>query len=104
MVQARKPVVGLCMAPTVIAKALEGSGLEPHLTVGSDQEPSPYEIVAISQGMERTGAVAEMRSKTEVLIDVHNRIITAPCYMMEANIVEVRKNTKQAIDELFKLL
>lgn len=104
MVKARKPVVGLCMAPTVIAKALEGSDVEAHLTVGSDQEPSPYEIGAISQGMEKTGAVAEMKSKSEVLVDKQNRIITAPCYMMEANIVEVRKNTKQAIDELFKLL
>lgn len=104
MVIAKKPVVGLCMAPTVIAKAMENSGVEVRLTVGTDQEPSPYEIEAISQGMEKTGAVAEMKTKNEVLVDVQNKIISAPCYMMEASIVDVRSNTKQAIDELFKLL
>lgn len=104
MVIAKKPVVGLCMAPTVIAKAMENSGVEVRLTVGTDKEPSPYEIEAISQGMEKTGAVAEMKTKNEVLVDVQNKIISAPCYMMEASIVDVRSNTKQAIDELFKLL
>lgn len=104
MVAAKKPIVGLCMGPTVIAKALEGSGVEPHLTVGTDKEASPYEIGAISQGMEKTGAVSEMKTKSEILVDESNLIITAPCYMMEASIVEVRANIKQAIDHLFAIL
>ncbi|MFT4526243.1 MAG: enhancing lycopene biosynthesis protein 2 [Bacteroidia bacterium] len=104
MVTAKKPIVGLCMGPTVIAKALEGSEVNAHLTVGTDQEPSPYEIEAISQGIEKTGAVAEMKTKTEILVDESNLIITAPCYMMEASIVEVRANIKQAIDQLFAIL
>ncbi len=103
MVKARKPVVGLCMGPTVIAKALEGTGLNEHLTVGTTNEASPYEIAAISQGMEKAGAVAEMKSIREISIDRQNRIITAPCYMMEASISDVRNNIKQAIDELFEM-
>ena len=104
MVAAKKPIVGLCMGPTVIAKALEGSEIKAHLTVGTDKEPSPYEIEAISQGMEKTGAIAEMKTKTEILVDESYLIITAPCYMMEASIVEVRANIKQAIDLLFTIL
>jgi enhancing lycopene biosynthesis protein 2 len=103
-VQAKKTIVGLCMGPTVIAKALQGAGLEERLTVGSTEEKSPYEIAAISQGMEKTGAVAEMKTIREIAVDHKNRIITAPCYMMEGSITDVRDNIKQAIDELFEML
>lgn len=103
-VQAKKPIVGLCMGPTVIAKALENAGLSQQLTVGSTAEKSPYEIEAISKGMEKVGAVAQMKTVREIAVDAENRIITAPCYMMEASISEVRANIKQAIDQLFKML
>ena len=101
-VRIQKPIVGLCMGPTVVAKALEGTGLKPHLTVGSTEAASPYDISAISEGMNKTGAVAEMKTVDQIQIDKQNKIITAPCYMMEASVVEVRNNIKQAIDALFK--
>ena len=102
--EAKKPIVGLCMGPTVIAKALEGAGMKQHLTVGTTEEASPYEIDAISAGMEKAGAVAEMKTIREIAIDTDNRIITAPCYMMEGSITDIRNNIKQAIDQLFEML
>lgn len=104
MVSNGKPVVGFCMAPTTIAKALEGTGIAAKLTVGTTAEASPYEIGAISQGMETVGAVAEMKTVREVLVDETNKIITAPCYMMEASISEVKNNIDQGIDKLFEIL
>lgn len=101
---ADKPLVGLCMGPTVIAKALEGASAKPHLSVGTTAEASPYDIAAISGGMEKTGAVAEMRSVREVAVDTDNRIVTAPCYMMEASISEVQANIHQAVKEMFAML
>lgn len=103
-VEAKKPIVGLCMGPTVIAKALEELGLNEQLTVGSTEEASPYEIDAISKGMEKVGAVAKMKTIKEVNVDGINKIITAPCYMMEGSITDVRNNIKQAIDQLFEML
>ena len=102
-VNAKKPLVGLCMGPTVIAQAL-GEEFSPQVTVGSDQEVSPYEIKEISEGMESLGAKVIMKTIDEVLVDTNNKIITAPCYMMEATIGQVYKNTIMAIDELFNLL
>ncbi len=104
VVSAQKPLVGLCMAPTTIAKALEGTDIHASLTVGTQSQPSPYEIEAISQGMEKVGAKAEMKSVQEILIDSQNKIITAPCYMMEASIVDVHHNIQQAIKALFEQL
>ena len=104
MVHHRKPVCGLCMGPTVIAKALEGSGVKANLTVGTTEAPSPYEIDAISAGMEKTGANAVMKEVTEIMVDESNKIVTAPCYMMEATISQIRNNIKMAIDKTIQLI
>ncbi len=101
--EAGKPIAALCMSPTTIAKALEGSQYSARLTVGTTAEPSPYEIDAISEGMNSVGAVAEMKTVREIAVDPDLKIVTAPCYMMEASIVDVYNNTKQAIDELINL-
>jgi enhancing lycopene biosynthesis protein 2 len=104
MVKSKKPVAGLCMGPTVIAKALENSGVSATLTVGSTDATSPYEIDAISQGMEKAGATAVMKTVEEIAVDVENKIVTAPCYMMEADILQIRNNIQKAVDALVKLI
>ncbi|MFN4146835.1 MAG: isoprenoid biosynthesis glyoxalase ElbB [Runella sp.] len=103
MVAQGKPIAGLCMSPTTIAKALEGTKYHAYLSVGTTDEPSPYDIAAISAGMEAVGQIAEMVSVREIAVDDNLKIITAPCYMMEASIVEVRQNIKQAVDKLISL-
>lgn len=103
-IEKKKPVAGLCMGPTVIAKALEGSGINATLTVGSTAAESPYDIAGISSGMESIGATATMRTLQEVEVDGKNLIVTAPCYMMEGSIKEVRDNIKAAIEELVSLI
>lgn len=104
LVGQHKPIVGLCMSPTTIAKALEGSGIEATLTVGTTVEASLYDIASIAGGLEKVGQKATMKSIHEIAIDEQHRIITAPCYMMEASILEVRNNIKQAIDALMTML
>ncbi len=104
MVQKKKPIAGLCMGPTVIAKALENSNVSATLTVGSTEASSPYEIDAISQGMKKAGANVIMKTVDEIAVDTENKIVTAPCYMMEADILQVRNNVQKAIDELVKLI
>lgn len=102
--KANKPIAALCMGPTTLAKALEGTGESLSLTVGTTEEDSPYDIQGISQGMEATGATAVMKSIREVEVDGKNKIVTAPCYMMEASITEVHDNAQAAVKELFSLL
>lgn len=101
---AKKPIGAMCMGPTVLAKALEGSGYNAILTVGSTDAPSPYDIGAISAGMEKLGATAVMKTKTEIVVDAELKLVTAPCYMMEATIVDIRTNTRQLVTALLELL
>lgn len=104
VVKAKKPLAGLCMGPTVIAKALEGSGVRPRLTVGSTEKPSPYDIAGISGGMESIGAHTTMRTLDEVEVDDEHLIVTAPCYMMEGSITDIHDNIQRAIGELVNLI
>lgn len=102
-VQSNKPIAALCMSPTTLAKALEGALYHPVLSVGTNAKASPYDISAISQGIEQTGAKSTMKSVNEIEVDEELKIISAPCYMMEASIGEVSKNIQQALEALKRL-
>ena len=92
------------MAGTTISRALQNTESHPTVTVGTPSEPSPYDIAAINAGIDATGAHAQPCTVREISIDTHNRIITAPCYMMEATITDVHTNVAMAIDALMTML
>jgi len=103
-VMAGIPIAGLCMGPTVIALALKQAGMSAHLSVGTTEEGSPYDIGAISAGMDAAGQTAVMKNVREIAYDPDMKIISAPCYMMDADILDVRKNISQAIEKLAGLI
>lgn len=98
-----KPIAGLCVSPVVIAQALADSNCEPSLTIGTTKAASPYSIDGFNKGLEKTGAHVVEKPVTDIQIDEVNRIVTAPCYMMNASIVEVRENISQAVRALISL-
>ncbi|MEJ6598716.1 MAG: isoprenoid biosynthesis glyoxalase ElbB [Crocinitomicaceae bacterium] len=104
MINVGKPIAALCVSPVVLAKALEGSGIEPTLTIGTDKEESPYDIQGFTGGLEKIGMLTKMKTVREILVDPKNKIVTAPCYMMNANILDVRKNVRSAIESLRDLI
>ena len=104
MINIGKPIAALCVSPVVMAKALEGSSINPNLTIGSKNDPSPYDIEEFSKGLQSVGMRTENKSVQEILVDRNNKIITAPCYMMEANIVEIRENIRSAVHALKDLI
>ena len=104
MVNVGKPIAALCVSPVVVAKALEGSSIHASMTIGSNDEPSPYDINAFSAGLLAAGASPVMKTVREIQIDHTNKIITAPCYMMDASILDIRKNIRSAIEALRDLI
>jgi len=99
-----KPIAALCVSPVVLSKAIEGANLSVKMTIGSDQEKSPYDIQGFSNGLQKTGASTEMKTVREILVNTENKIVTAPCYMMEASILDIRKNIRSAIEALRDLI
>ncbi len=104
MINVGKPIAALCVSPVVMSKALEGSTVSAKMTIGTNQEGSPYDINGFSGGLEKTGAKTEMKSVREICIDQENKIVTAPCYMMDASILDIRKNVRSALEALRDLV
>jgi len=104
LVNIGKPIAALCVSPIVLSKALEDAKLSPKMTIGTDKEKSEYDIAGFSTGLSKVGASTEMKSVREILIDTENKIVTAPCYMMDATILDVRKNIRSAIEALRDLI
>lgn len=102
-IENNKPIAALCVSPVVIAKALEGTIYQPQLTIGSTTEKSPYEINSFKQGLEAAGSTTIDKNVQEINIDENLKIVTAPCYMMDAKLIDVRKNISQAITALIQL-
>ena len=104
MVNVGKPIAALCVSPVVVAKALQGSAITANMTIGSNAESSPYDINSFSSGLKATGVQVDMKTITEIEIDKKNKIISAPCYMMDASLLEVRQNIAMAIEALIDLM
>ena len=100
----KKPIVALCISPTLIAKSLEGTEVHPNLTLGSVNESSEYNISEINEAISSVGAIPNNSSIKEICVDEKHKIITAPCYMMDADIEDIYFNVKMAIDRLAKFL
>ena len=98
------PIVALCVSPVVIAMALADTDHKPELAIGTTAGKSSYDIASFQQGLQATGATTVDKDVTEIQIDYKNRIITAPCYMMEASPLEVRNNIQKSIIALKDLI
>lgn len=103
MVKKHKPIAALCIAPVTLSKIFEGMGSEPELTVGTTAEASPYDIKEIHEAMSSIGAKTVEKTIREVQVDQKNKIVTAPCYMMEARISEIFNNAAAAVKALTEL-
>ena len=100
----KKPIAALCVSPVIVALALNQSDLQATMTLGTVKEKSPYEINAFSSGLSQTGVQVEMKTIREIAVDEKLKIVSAPCYMMDASIVEIRTNIQQAIQALIQLI
>lgn len=103
-VENKKPIVSLCISPTLIAKSLEGTAYSPELTLGSTTESSEYDIAEINEAISSVGAVAKNKCVDEICIDETLKIISAPCYMMDAKVDQIYNNIKMAVDQLSDVL
>jgi enhancing lycopene biosynthesis protein 2 len=102
-INAGRPIVALCVSPILIAKALEDSDLHVELTLGNITDASPYNINDFHAGLQAAGAKTFEKNINGIQIDEKLKIVSAPCYMMEANILEIRNNINQAIDAMLLL-
>jgi enhancing lycopene biosynthesis protein 2 len=91
-VEAGIPIGALCIAPTLIAKILPGA----KVTIGNDIETA--------KAIEKMGAEHLNTDHTEVVIDKKYKLVTSPCYMLDANIVQIAQGAENVVKELIELM
>ena len=100
----KKPIVALCVSPVVIALALKNNNQKITLTLGSTKVPSPYTIQDFHNGITSIGAEAIEKTINEINIDANYKIISAPCYMLDCTLPELKNNIFKAIEAAINLV
>jgi len=91
MVQAHKPVGALCIAPVILAKIINDA----LITVGQ----SPKVVEAINS----MGARHKPTMQGEVVVDPVRKLVTTPCYMLEARVDQIGDSADKLIQEVLQL-
>lgn len=89
---AGKPIGALCISPVILAKILG----EVKLTIGQDE--------ATAAGVESLGATHVKSGHGEVVIDQHNKLVTTPCYMLDASIDQIDDGAKAVVSAMIELM
>ncbi len=89
---AEKPIAALCIAPVLLAKVLG----EVKITIGQDE--------GTADAVKSLGATHEKTDHGEVLIDAKNKLFTTPCYMLDANIVQIADGAENVVRAVLKEL
>ncbi len=90
-VVAEKPVGALCISPALIAKVLG----DVRVTIGQDQETA--------DSIETLGATHVKTSHGEIVYDEKYKVITTPCYMLEASISQIATGANNVIGKILEL-
>ncbi|MFA6128048.1 MAG: isoprenoid biosynthesis glyoxalase ElbB [Bacteroidales bacterium] len=91
MNKAGKPIGALCISPVILAKILKGV----HITMGQD--------AAAIKNVEAMGAVHTPTTGGEIVVDRKNKVVTSPCYMLDASIVDIAEGAMNTVEALIAL-
>jgi len=92
MHQAGKPIGALCISPVIMAHVLKNVSV----TFGKDEK-----VNAIFQ---RSGTKTTNCDARSIVIDQENKIVTTPCYMLDARISEIGEGIEKLIGQLIQLV
>lgn len=86
-----KPIGALCISPALIAKVLG----DVEVTIGEDPETSG--------AIEKMGGTHVQTTHGEIVVDEKYKVITTPCYMLNATIDQIATGAENAVKKLLEL-
>lgn len=92
MHSAGKPIGALCIAPILLAKLI------PHvnLTLGGKS--------GAAQSAEAMGASHQLTSHGEIVVDTKNKVVTTPCYMLDARVDQIAAGAENLVRAILDLI
>jgi len=91
MVEAGKPIGALCISPAVIARILAGA----RVTIGEDAGTAGV--------IEAMGGIHQKTTHAEIVIDERLKLVTSPCYMLDASISQIADGAENTVRALLEL-
>ncbi|WP_321320637.1 isoprenoid biosynthesis glyoxalase ElbB [Labilibaculum sp.] len=91
MHKAKKPIGALCIAPALIAKVLG----EVEVTIGEDE--------GTAEAISKMGATHVSTTHGEIVFDKENKIVTTPCYMLDATIAQIGDGADNVVKTIMAL-
>jgi len=92
MVTLKKPIGALCIAPAVISGIIKGA----KVTIGNEQ--------ATINEIEKMGGEHKKTTHREIIIDEKYKLFTAPCYMLNASILDIEIETEKVVNAILDSL
>lgn len=92
MVAAKKPMGALCIAPVLFALTLD----KVNLTIGNDPETI--------KNLEKVGAIHHEKTHGEIFVDEKYKLVTTPCYMLDANIAQIGDGAEAVVRKVLELV
>ncbi|MCK5576347.1 MAG: isoprenoid biosynthesis glyoxalase ElbB [Sphingomonadales bacterium] len=92
MVAANKPIGALCITPAIIARVLDGA----NVTIGSDKDTAT--------AIEAMGAKHTVTTHGEVVVDPRYKLVTTPCYMLDATVSQIADGAMNAMTAMLDLV
>jgi enhancing lycopene biosynthesis protein 2 len=90
--KAGKPIGALCISPVLITRVLG----KVEVTIGNDKSTADNII--------KMGGTHIEKGNGEIVIDKLNKLVTSPCYMLEAEISDIETGTDKTIKALISLM
>ena len=90
-VVAEKPIGALCISPALIAKVLG----DVEVTIGQD--------AGTAEAIETLGATHIKTTHGEIVVDEKYKVITTPCYMLDATIDQIADGAENAVRKILEM-
>jgi enhancing lycopene biosynthesis protein 2 len=96
MLKARKPIGVVCIAPALLAKVAQESGMTITLTIGNDPDTS---AALKKMGIEHVTAPV-----TDIVVDQQHHIVSTPAYMLAQRISEAATGIEKLVDTVIGMV
>ena len=91
MSKANKPIGALCISPVVITRILGDVAV----TIGDDRETA--------HAIEAMGGTHQVKSHGEITVDSRHKVVTTPCYMLDATISQIYDGASKVVQAILSL-
>ncbi len=90
--QSKKPAAYMCIAPALLPKIYENI----KCTIGTD--------VGVAQSIDSLGGQHQVAAVEDIIVDVENKVVTTPAYMLANNVLEARVGIQRLVNAFSKML